>query len=77
MPVQHISYTLEKVLPVPQVNHYSRDGNAALVESPIDSCNAGVLLVPEHENIEGRIEDVDSYLMTARETLLMPTQTSL
>ena len=52
---------------MPQVNHYLRDGNAALVESPTESCDAGVLRIPEHENIAGRIEDVDSYLMAARE----------
>ena len=64
-----MSYTSEGVFPAPQMNHYSRDEDVALVESPTESCDAGILLNPEHEDIAGRMDDVDSNLMAARESI--------
>ena len=71
IPVQHMSCTSERVFPVPQMNHNSRDGNLARVESPTESCDAGILLNPAHKNIAGRIDDVDSYIMAARESIVV------
>ena len=60
----------ERVSLMPQMNHHSEDENIALVDSTAEPSHAGVLLVPEYENIVGRINDVDSYLMAARESIL-------
>ena len=71
VPVQYMSYTSGRVSPVPQMNHYPRDRNIALVESPTESCDAATLLNPAHETIAGRTDDVDSYLVAARERIVV------